>query len=81
MWWLPAPTKLFTDLSERLDLRDSLFPVLFRSALPSFYFWDFWSYLTYLPNLMAYAAFVGLVVIGARVGPLRAISKPQLIRR
>jgi hypothetical protein len=67
--WLPVPITLFTDLNDTLETRNSLFPVALRSALPSFYFWDFQSYLTYLPNIVAYAAFTVLMGVGVLYRP------------
>ncbi len=62
--WLPDLGVLFPRLEEHLSARDSLFPVGARSALPSFYFWDFSSYWTYPPNVVAYLAVGALVVVG-----------------
>ena len=62
--WLPDLGVMFPRLEEQLSARDSLFPVGVRSALPSFYFWDFSSYWTYPPNVVAYVIVGALVVVG-----------------
>lgn len=66
--WLHDPGVLFPVLDERMWARNSLFPVPLRRFLPSFYFWDFSSYRTYPPNVIAYAGFVLLLVVGTVIG-------------
>jgi len=65
--WLQTPDVLFPVLDERIAMRDSLFPVVVRRVLPSFYFWDFSSYWTYAPNVAAYVAVAALFWWGVRV--------------
>lgn len=64
--WLADPDVLFPVLDERLSMRDSLFPVALRGALPSYYFWDFSSYWTYAPNLAAMLLVATMVAAAAR---------------
>ena len=75
--WLPVPITLFTDLNDTLDTRNSLFPAALRSALPSFYFWDFQSYLTYAPNIVAYVAFIVLMGAGVLYRTSRHSPEPS----
>ncbi len=63
--WMGTERLLFPRLEERLDMRDSLFPMALRPFVPSFYFWDFQSYWTYPPNVVAYALAAALLTIGA----------------
>jgi hypothetical protein len=64
MWWIPEPLMLFTNLGDHIELRNSLFPVVARRALPSFYFWDFRGYLTYGPNAAAFLVCGTLLATG-----------------
>ena len=62
-WWVErGPHYLYTWMSDDLDRRNSLFPVEWRSVLPSFY--DFERYYYHVPNAVAVGSAALLVLAG-----------------